>query len=76
MAHSHFDFKFETLTESENYLKKLEIKNATGLNNLPSKMVTMTAGIVEPSLASLSNQWPTECTSHSEVRVEEINLHS
>lgn len=59
--------------KSENYVKKLEIKKATGLDNLPSKMVTTGTGIVARSLALLSNQWTTKRISFC-GKMEDIYL--
>ena len=37
-------------------LEKLETKKATGLDNLPSKMIKTAAGVLSLSLAFLLNQ--------------------
>ena len=51
-----FSFKSCSSNEVRRLLEKLETKKSTGLDNLPSKMLKIAAGVLAPSLAFLFNQ--------------------
>ena len=51
-----FSFKSCSSNEVRKLLEKLETKKSTGLDNLPSRMLKIAAGVLEPSLAFLFNQ--------------------
>ena len=51
-----FSFKSCSSNEVRKLLEKLETKKSTGLDNLPSKMLKIAAGVLAPSLAVLFNQ--------------------
>ena len=53
---STFSFKSCSSNEVRKLLEKLETKKSTGLDNLPSKMLKIAAGVVAPSLTFLFNQ--------------------
>ena len=55
-TNSTFSFKSCSSNEVRKLLEKLETKKSTGLDNLPSKMLKIAAGVVAPSLAFLFNQ--------------------
>ena len=51
-----FSFKSCSPNEVRKLLEKLDIKKSTGLDNLPSRMLKIAAGVLAPSLAFLFNQ--------------------
>jgi len=51
-----FSFQSCSSDEVRKLLEKLETKKATGLDNLPFKMLKIAAGVQSPSLAFLLNQ--------------------
>ena len=51
-----FSFKSCSLNEVRKLLEKLDTKKSTGLDNLPSRMLKVAAGVLAPSLAFLFNQ--------------------
>ena len=51
-----FSSKGCSSNEVRKVLEKLETKKSTGLDNLPSKMLKIAAGVLAPSLAFLFNQ--------------------
>ena len=51
-----FSFKSCSSNEVRKLLEKLETKKSTGLDNLPSRMLKIAAGVLAPSLAFLFNQ--------------------
>ena len=51
-----FSFKCCSSNEVRKLLEKLDTKKSTGLDNLPSRMLKMAAGVLAPSLAFLFNQ--------------------
>ena len=55
-TNSFFSFKSCSSNEVLKLLEKLKTKKSTGLDNLPSRMLKIAAGVLAPSLAFLSNQ--------------------
>ena len=51
-----FSFKSCSPNEVRKLLEKLDTKKSTGLDNLPSRMLKIAAGVLAPSLAFLFNQ--------------------
>ena len=51
-----YSFKNCSSNEVQKLLEKLETKKATGMDNLPSNMLKIAAGVLTPSLAFLFNQ--------------------
>ena len=51
-----FSFKSCSSNEVRKLLEKLETKKSTGVDNLPSKMLKIAAGVLAQSLAFLFNQ--------------------
>ena len=51
-----FSFKSCSPNEVQKLLEKLDTKKSTGLDNLPSRMLKIAAGVLAPSLAFLFNQ--------------------
>ena len=51
-----FSFKSCSSNEVRKLLEKLETKKSTGLDNLPSRMLKIAAGVLAPSMAFLFNQ--------------------
>ena len=51
-----FSFKRCSPNEVRKLLEKLDTKKSTGLDNLPSRMLKIAAGVLAPSLAFLFNQ--------------------
>ena len=51
-----FSFKSCSSNEVRKLLEKLDTKKSTGLDNSPSRMLKMAAGVLAPSLAFLFNQ--------------------
>ena len=51
-----FSFKCCSSNEVRKLPEKLDTKKSTGLDNLPSRMLKMAAGVLAPSLAFLFNQ--------------------
>ena len=55
-TNSTFSFKSCSSNEVRELLEKLETKKSTGLDNLPSRMLKIAAGVLAPSLTFLFNQ--------------------
>ena len=55
-TNSTFSFKSCSSNEVLKLLEKLKTKKSTGLDNLPSRMLKIAAGVLAPSLAFLFNQ--------------------
>ena len=55
-TNSTFSFKSCSSNEVRKLLEKLETTKSTGLDNLPSRMLKIAAGVLAPSLAFLFNQ--------------------
>ena len=56
LADKTFSFNSCSANEVQKLLKKLEVKKATGLDNLPTKFLEIAADILAPSLTFMFNQ--------------------
>ena len=67
-----FSFKSCSSNEVRELLEKLDTNKSTGLDNLPSRMLKIAAGVLAPSLAFLFNQSISSCIVPTEWKLARL----